>query len=62
MLNFLRGGGGGGGGGRRGEGAKVLSKLTVPGRPTKLDYSRAKRRYWVNLQCWGVLLNWIIVV
>ena len=33
----------------------------MPGRPTKLDYSRAMRRYWVNIQCRCVLLNWIIV-
>ena len=56
-------------------GPKVLGKLPVPGRPTNLDYSRA-RAYcacsrsgwglfghwcWVNSQCRGVLLIWIIV-
>ena len=51
-AKFLAGGG---------WGEKVLGKLTVPGRPTKLDYSKARRMYWVNLQCRGVLLNWNIV-
>ena len=77
----------------------MLGKLPVPGRPTNLDYCRARaycacnrcgwglfghffshlsilfsfslslgdgggrvvRRCWVNFQCWGVLLIWIIV-
>ena len=31
-------------------GAKVLGKLPVPGRPTKLDYSRAKA-YCACIRC-----------
>ena len=36
------GGGGGGGGGGVDGGAKVLGKPPVPGRPTNLNYSRAR--------------------
>ena len=39
-------------------GAMVLSKLPAPGRPWG---GRVVRRYWVNFQCRGVLLIWIIV-
>ena len=66
----------------------VLGKLPVPGRPTNLDFSRARaycacsrcgwglfgrfflssvgggrvvQWYWVNFQCRGILLIWIIV-
>ena len=47
------GGGGGGGGGGSG-GVMVLDKLPVPGRPTFLDYSRA-RAYCAYSKCgWGL--------
>ena len=48
----------------------VLGKLPVPGRRTILitvgqggggGAGRVVRRCWVNFQCWGVLLIWIIV-
>ena len=36
------------------DGAKVLGKLPVPGRPTKLDYRRA-RAYCAGSRCgWGL--------
>ena len=41
---------GGGGGGGGGGGAKVLGRLTVPGRPTNLDYSRT-RAYCAYSRC-----------
>ena len=47
---FLKGGGGGGGGGGWSGGAKVLGKLSVPGRPTSLDDSRA-RAYCACSRC-----------
>ena len=36
-------------------------KLPVPGRPTSLKNGSVVRRCWVNFQCRGVLLIWIIV-
>ena len=42
----------------------VLGKLPVPGRPTlwiRVWGGRVVRRWWVNFQCWGVLLFWIQV-
>ena len=42
----------------------VLGKLPVPGRPTILitvGSGRVERRCWVNFQCRGVLLVWMIV-
>ena len=39
IFMFPNSSGGGGGGGS--DGAMVLGKLPVPGRPTNLDYSRA---------------------
>ena len=39
----------------------VLDKLPVPGRPTSLKGGPVVRRCWVNFQCRGVLLIWIIV-
>ena len=44
--------GGGGGGGWSG-GAKVLGKLPVPGRPTNLDYSRARACCACSRCGWG---------
>ena len=43
-------GGGGGGRGEGGRGAKVLGRLTVPGRPTNLDNSRT-RAYCAHSRC-----------
>ena len=45
----------------------VLGKLPVPGRPTiwitigQVGAGRVVRRCWVNFQCRGVLLVWMIV-
>ena len=39
----------------------VLGKLPAPGRPSCLRGGRVERRCWVNCQCRGVLLVWIIV-
>ena len=36
-------------------GAKVLGKLPVPGRPTNLDYSRARAYCACNRCVWGCL-------
>ena len=38
-------------------GAKVLGKLSVPGRPTNLDYSRA-RAYCACGRCWWGLFGY----
>ena len=35
-------------------GAKVLGKLSVPGRPTSLDYSRARAYYACSRCGWGL--------
>ena len=51
---FLASGGGGSGG------AKVLGKLSVPGRPTSLDDSRA-RAYCACSRCgWGVVWTFFL--
>ena len=39
----------------------VLGKLPVPGRPTNLGDGWVVRWCWVNFQCRGVLLIWMIV-
>ena len=45
----------------------VLGKLPVPGRPTiwitigQVGGGRMVRRCWVNFQCRGVLLVWMMV-
>ena len=39
----------------------VLGKLPVPGRPACLGGGRVERRCWVNFQCRGVLLVWMMV-
>ena len=50
------GGGGGGGGEGWSGGGKALDKLPVPGRPTYLDYSRA-RAYCACKRCWWGLFG-----
>ena len=42
-------------------GEMVLCTLPVPGRPTSLGGGREMPRCFVNFQCRGVLLIWIIV-
>ena len=41
-------------------GAQVLGTISVPGRGGG-GCGRVERRCWVQFQCRGVLLNWIIV-
>ena len=57
IFIFFFGGGGGGGS----DAAKVLGKLSVPGHPTILDYSRA-RAYCACTRCrWGVFGHFSLV-
>ena len=41
-------------------GAKVLGKLPVPGRPTNLDYSRARAYCACNRCGWGVVWTFFL--
>ena len=56
-LQLHLGGGGGGGSG----GAKMLGNLPVPGRPTNLDYSRARACCACSRCGWGLFGHFFLL-